>query len=57
MINNSKIIELDNEWGHLFWIGKDSNESIKKDNRIYRISTPVHNVEYIIQVKNEQTNN
>lgn len=30
MINNSKLIGLDNEWGHLFWIGKDSNESIKK---------------------------
>lgn len=29
MINNSKLIGLDNEWGHLFWIGKDSNESIK----------------------------
>ncbi|SOC78938.1 Pimeloyl-ACP methyl ester carboxylesterase [Salinimicrobium sediminis] len=30
MINNSKLIGLDNEWGHLFWIGKDSNETIKK---------------------------
>lgn len=30
MINNSKLIGLDNEWGHLFWIGKDSVESIKK---------------------------
>jgi pimeloyl-ACP methyl ester carboxylesterase len=30
MINNSILIGLDNEWGHLFWIGKDSNESIKK---------------------------
>lgn len=29
MINNSKLIGLDNEWGHLFWIGKDSKESIK----------------------------
>lgn len=30
MINNSILIGLDNEWGHLFWIGKDSNDSIKK---------------------------
>lgn len=30
MIKESKLVELDNEWGHLFWIGKDSNESIKK---------------------------
>lgn len=30
MIYNSKLIGLDNEWGHLFWIGKDSNESIKE---------------------------
>ncbi len=30
MIKHSEIVELDNEWGHLFWIGKDSNESIRK---------------------------
>jgi pimeloyl-ACP methyl ester carboxylesterase len=30
MIHNSKLIELDNEWGHLFWIGSDSNKAIKK---------------------------
>lgn len=30
MIKKSILIGLDNEWGHLFWIGKDSNESIKK---------------------------
>ena len=30
MIENSKLVELDNEWGHLFWIGKDSNDSISK---------------------------
>lgn len=29
MIKTSKLLGLDNEWGHLFWIGKDSNESIK----------------------------
>lgn len=29
MINDSKLIGLDNEWGHLFWIGKDSNDTIK----------------------------
>lgn len=30
MIENSKLVELNNEWGHLFWIGKDSNVSIRK---------------------------
>ncbi len=30
MIKNSKLLGLDNEWGHLFWIGKDSKESIRK---------------------------
>ena len=30
MIKNSKLVGLDNEWGHLFWIGNDSNESIRK---------------------------
>lgn len=30
MITNSVLIILDNEWGHLFWIGSDSNKSIKK---------------------------
>jgi pimeloyl-ACP methyl ester carboxylesterase len=30
MIKESKLIGLDNEWGHLFWIGKDSNEPIMK---------------------------
>ena len=30
MIKESKLIGLDNEWGHLFWIGKDSSETIKK---------------------------
>jgi hypothetical protein len=29
MIKKSKLIGLNNEWGHLFWIGKDSNESIR----------------------------
>lgn len=29
MINNSTIEILQNEWGHLFWIGMDSKESIK----------------------------
>ena len=29
MIDNSTIKILQNEWGHLFWIGQDSNESIK----------------------------
>jgi len=30
MIENSKIEILQNEWGHLFWIGNDSKKSIKK---------------------------
>lgn len=30
MIKDSTLEELNNEWGHLFWIGKDSNESIRK---------------------------
>ncbi|HHH55191.1 MAG TPA: alpha/beta hydrolase [Bacteroidetes bacterium] len=30
MIENSKIEILKNEWGHLFWIGKDSKKSIEK---------------------------
>ncbi|MCG8410281.1 MAG: alpha/beta hydrolase [Bacteroidales bacterium] len=30
MIKDSTIIGLDNEWGHLFWIGKDSYNSVKK---------------------------
>lgn len=30
MIENSKIEILQNDWGHLFWIGADSKKSIKK---------------------------
>lgn len=30
MIANSQLELLNNEWGHLFWIGNDSGESIKK---------------------------
>ena len=30
MIENSKLMELNNEWGHLFWIGTDSKKSIEK---------------------------
>ncbi len=30
MIKESKLIGLENEWGHLFWIGNDSNEPIRK---------------------------
>lgn len=29
-IQNSRLIELKNEWGHLFWIGKDSEQSIRQ---------------------------
>jgi len=30
MIKESKLVGLESEWGHLFWIGKDSNEPIRK---------------------------
>ncbi len=30
MIGNSKLVELNNEWGHLIWLGSDSNVSISK---------------------------
>jgi pimeloyl-ACP methyl ester carboxylesterase len=30
MIQNSVLIGLDNNWGHLFWIGNDADESIRK---------------------------
>ena len=29
MIKNSKLVELNNEWGHLLWIGADSKKSIE----------------------------
>lgn len=28
LIKNSILVELDNEWGHLFWIGQDSDKCI-----------------------------
>ena len=30
MIENSELVELNNEWGHLFWIGTDSITSIEE---------------------------
>ena len=30
MIENSKLVELNNKWGHLFWIGTDSKTSIEE---------------------------
>ena len=30
LIENSRLIPLDNEWGHLFWLGEDSEIPIKK---------------------------
>ena len=30
MIGNSNLVELNNEWGHLIWLGSDSNVSISK---------------------------
>lgn len=29
MIKNTILLGLDNKWGHLFWIGKDSNNSVR----------------------------
>ncbi|MGB0525933.1 MAG: alpha/beta fold hydrolase [Flammeovirgaceae bacterium] len=30
LIKNSTLLALNNEWGHLFWIGQDANDTIKK---------------------------
>lgn len=30
LIEASKLVKLENEWGHLFWIGHDAQDSIKK---------------------------
>ena len=30
MISGSELLALNNEWGHLFWIGSDSKEAITK---------------------------
>ena len=30
MIENSKLLVLNNEWGHLFWVGADSKNTIEK---------------------------
>ncbi len=30
MIKNSELVELNNDWGHLFWIGTDSAKPIEK---------------------------
>jgi len=30
MIKDSKLVELDNEWGHIIWIGADSKNSIEE---------------------------
>lgn len=29
-INHSALLSLDNEWGHLFWIGKDADEAVSQ---------------------------
>lgn len=29
-IKNSELLGLDNEWGHLFWIGNDASETLRK---------------------------
>ena len=39
MIKTSILETLDNEWGHLFWIGKDSESSIEKVTRFIDEST------------------
>ena len=28
LLKNSRLVELDNEWGHLLWIGRDSEDSL-----------------------------
>ena len=28
LLKNSRLIELNNEWGHLLWIGRDSEDSL-----------------------------
>ncbi|PRX57220.1 alpha/beta fold hydrolase [Flagellimonas meridianipacifica] len=33
LINNSTLVELNNEWGHLFWIGRDSEDSLNVINK------------------------
>lgn len=30
MIKDSRLLKLDNEWGHLFWIGDDAGEAIER---------------------------
>jgi len=43
MIENSEIAKLENEWGHLFWIGTDSAESIAKTLEFIERKMPAHN--------------
>lgn len=46
LIKNSILVELDNEWGHLFWMGRDSEESIKKVLEFIDEKKPAHNKSY-----------
>jgi len=46
MIENSKIEILQNEWGHLFWIGTDSKKSIEKIIKFIENRKPAHNNVY-----------
>ncbi|MDX2444838.1 MAG: alpha/beta hydrolase [Bacteroidales bacterium] len=46
MIENSKIEILQNEWGHLFWIGTDSKKSIEKTIEFIEDKMPAHNNKY-----------
>ncbi|WP_236976659.1 alpha/beta fold hydrolase [Membranihabitans maritimus] len=42
MIKNSEIAKLNNEWGHLFWIGTDSIESITKTIEFIKRNSSTH---------------
>lgn len=46
MIENSKIEILQNEWGHLFWIGTDSKKSIEKTIEFIEDKMPAYNNKY-----------
>lgn len=43
MIKNSKLEILQNEWGHMFWIGTDSKNSIEKIIEFIKNEMPTHN--------------
>ena len=46
LLKNSSLVELENEWGHLFWIGADSDESIAKVLEFINEKKPAHSEDY-----------